>query len=140
MAFWRYPPLIAVDEGVVFVADGSVGQVLERRRKGGTICALRFRAYGERRYLTLGGEAEGWTRSRAEAEDELQCVLADVERGLWVSPLRSPSPHTPREAYFGRLERAAKTPTLKTVWRIADGFETQPSDLLARAERLLDNV
>lgn len=39
-------------------------------------------------------------------------------------------------AYFGQLERAIKTPTLRTVWRIADGFETQPSDLLERAERL----
>jgi transcriptional regulator with XRE-family HTH domain len=38
-------------------------------------------------------------------------------------------------SYFGRLERGQKTPTLNTVWRIADAFETQPSDLLARAER-----
>jgi transcriptional regulator with XRE-family HTH domain len=43
-------------------------------------------------------------------------------------------------AYFGRLERAAKTPTLTTIWRIADGFGTQPSTLLARAERLLDQA
>lgn len=41
-------------------------------------------------------------------------------------------------AYFGRLERAAKTPTLNTVWRIADGLGTRPSQLLARAERILD--
>lgn len=41
-------------------------------------------------------------------------------------------------AYFGHLERATKTPTLKTVWRIADAFETQPSYLLIRAERLLN--
>lgn len=41
-------------------------------------------------------------------------------------------------AYFGQLERAAKTPTLKTVWRIADGLDTRPSKLLARAERILD--
>jgi integrase len=88
-------PLIFIDEGVVFVVDGTVGQVLERRRKGGTIYALRFRAYGERRYLTLGGEAEGWTRSRAE--DELRRVLTDVERGLWVPPLRSPRPRAPRD-------------------------------------------
>jgi transcriptional regulator with XRE-family HTH domain len=39
-------------------------------------------------------------------------------------------------AYFGRLERAAKVPTLNTVWKIADGFGTCPSDLLARTERL----
>ena len=41
-------------------------------------------------------------------------------------------------AYFGRLERATKSPTLKTIWRIADGFELRPSDLLLRAEKLLD--
>jgi transcriptional regulator with XRE-family HTH domain len=40
-------------------------------------------------------------------------------------------------AYFGHLERATKTPTLKTVWRIADGFDTRPSELLSRAERIL---
>jgi transcriptional regulator with XRE-family HTH domain len=41
-------------------------------------------------------------------------------------------------AHFGKLERAAKTPTLGTVWRIADAFQTRPSDLLARTERLLE--
>jgi transcriptional regulator with XRE-family HTH domain len=41
-------------------------------------------------------------------------------------------------AYFGRLERAVKAPTLTTVWRIADGLGTRPSKLLARAERILD--
>lgn len=41
-------------------------------------------------------------------------------------------------AYFGQLERAIKTPTLRTVWRIADGLNTRPSELLLRAERLLN--
>jgi transcriptional regulator with XRE-family HTH domain len=41
-------------------------------------------------------------------------------------------------AYFGQLERATKSPTLKTIWRIADSLELKPSDLLARAEKLLD--
>lgn len=40
-------------------------------------------------------------------------------------------------AHFGKLERGAKVPTLTTVWKITDAFETVPSDLLARAERLL---
>jgi transcriptional regulator with XRE-family HTH domain len=43
-------------------------------------------------------------------------------------------------AHFGKLERAVKTPTLGTVWRIAEAFETRPSDLLARAERILDSA
>lgn len=42
-------------------------------------------------------------------------------------------------AYFGQLERAVKTPTLKTVWRIADGLDTTPSKLLRRAEQLPDD-
>jgi transcriptional regulator with XRE-family HTH domain len=41
-------------------------------------------------------------------------------------------------AYFGKVERGEKSPTLGTIWKIADGFETQPSELLVRAERLLD--
>jgi len=43
-------------------------------------------------------------------------------------------------SHFGQLERADKSPTLKTVWRIADAFETRPSDLLVRAERILDEA
>jgi integrase len=42
---------------------------------------LRFRAYGRRRYVTLGGPEEGWTRQLAETE--LQNILADVRRGIW---------------------------------------------------------
>lgn len=41
-------------------------------------------------------------------------------------------------AYFGKIERGEKNPTLGTIWKIADGFDIRPSDLLARAERLLD--
>jgi XRE family transcriptional regulator, regulator of sulfur utilization len=40
-------------------------------------------------------------------------------------------------AYYGKIERGDKSPTLRTLWKLADGFETTPSDLLARAERLL---
>jgi transcriptional regulator with XRE-family HTH domain len=40
-------------------------------------------------------------------------------------------------AYFGHIERATKSPTLKTVWKIADALEVQPSELLIRAEKLL---
>src|SRR5215208_3130222 len=58
------------------------GEVIERERAGGRVFALRFRAYGRRHFVTLGGAADGWTRAKAEAE--LRHVLADVERGLWV--------------------------------------------------------
>lgn len=68
--------------------------MLERYRRRGTVYALRFRAYGERRYLTLGEEAEGWTRE--SAEDELRRVLADVKCGFWVLPMRRPRPQRKR--------------------------------------------
>jgi integrase len=58
--------------------------VIERNGKRGSTYALRFRAYGRRRYITLGGPEEGWTRELAETE--LQNVLADVRRGLWRDP------------------------------------------------------
>ena len=65
------------------------GQVVELLRKGGRTFALRFRAYGKRRYLTLGSATEGWTRAKAEAE--LANVLADVRRGIWKPPEPTPT-------------------------------------------------
>lgn len=62
----------------------SEGQVMERSSGRGKVYALRFQAYGQRRYLTLGSPAEGWTRRRAD--EELQDVLADVRRAIWVPP------------------------------------------------------
>ena len=60
------------------------GQVIERRWKTGRGYALRFLAYGQRHYLTLGLEADGWTRKRGE--QELQNIMADVRRGIWIPP------------------------------------------------------
>jgi integrase len=74
------------------MSEQATGQVLELDRKGGRAFALRFRAYGKRRYLTLGTAAEGWNRRRAE--DELANVLADVRRGIWApyEPPAAPEP------------------------------------------------
>jgi integrase len=68
------------------VPKRAKGEVLPRDWKAGRGFALRFSAYGRRRYLTLGLECEGWTFERAE--EELENVLADVRRGLWVPPRR----------------------------------------------------
>ena len=64
------------------MAKRPTGEVIERERKSGRVFALRFRAYGRRHFLTLGGAGDGWTRQKAEIE--LRHVLADVERGLWA--------------------------------------------------------
>jgi transcriptional regulator with XRE-family HTH domain len=39
-------------------------------------------------------------------------------------------------AYYGALERAVKSPTLKTIWKIADALGVPPAELLIRAERI----
>src|SRR3954467_2715342 len=60
------------------MARPATGQVVERTGKAGRSVALRFHAYGRRRYLTLPAGT-----SRDAAEEELQNVLADVRRGVW---------------------------------------------------------
>ena len=80
------------------MARRPTGQVIApnggRQRSWG----IRFRAHGERRFLTLGTAAEGWDRRRAERE--LRHVLADVERGIWRSPPRDPVPDVRRDPTF----------------------------------------
>lgn len=71
----------------------STGSVVEP--KEGRAWAIRFRAYGQRRYIALGSSAEGWNRRKAEAE--LRHVLADVERGVW-HPATPEQPEQPAES------------------------------------------
>jgi integrase len=88
------------------------GQVI-RRTSGAW--ALRFRAYGQRRYVTLGTSSEGWTRRTAHTE--LQNILADVRRGIWC-PVE-PEPARPRQIdqVFGEFA---------TKWFEASRYEWQP--------------
>jgi integrase len=72
------------------MARQSTGQVLERRGKRGRTFALRFRAYGERRYVTTTAA------SHEEAKTELANVLADVRRGTWRPPVTH-EPEAPKE-------------------------------------------
>ena len=64
------------------MAPRPTGEVIERERERGRVFARRFRAYGRRQFVTLGGADEGGRAQKAEAE--LRHVLADVERGLWT--------------------------------------------------------
>jgi hypothetical protein len=55
--------------------------------------ALRFTAYGNREYLTLGRPEDGWTLLMAERE--LAVVLREIELGTWKPPRRQqPPPQT----------------------------------------------
>ena len=66
------------------MASRPKGEVMVREWKSGRGYALRFWAYGERQYVTLGYARDGWDPDRAE--EELENILADVRRGLWVPP------------------------------------------------------
>jgi len=72
------------------MARPASGQVIERATSDGTVYALRFRACGQRHYLTLGTRPQGWTRAKAELE--LQNIQADVRRGIWHPPESEPVP------------------------------------------------
>jgi integrase len=69
------------------MARAAKGEVIVHERRSGRTIALRFRAYGKRRYLTLGTAKEGWTRQKAK--EELENVMADVKRGIWRPPERA---------------------------------------------------
>jgi integrase len=73
----------------------ATGQVIVRDGERGRVFAIRFRAYGKRRYVTLGSAEDGWTSKRAE--EELENVLADVRRGIWQPPTAEPIVEAPRQ-------------------------------------------
>jgi integrase len=63
------------------MARPATGQIVERADATGAIRrSLRFRTGGRRHTVPLG------VVSRADAERELACVMADVTRGLWKPP------------------------------------------------------
>jgi alpha-D-ribose 1-methylphosphonate 5-triphosphate synthase subunit PhnG len=67
------------------MAAPATGNVLVKKRAGGRrVYALRFHALGERQYVTLGSDAEGWTRE--QAEEKLKDELARVRLGIWQPP------------------------------------------------------
>jgi transcriptional regulator with XRE-family HTH domain len=41
-------------------------------------------------------------------------------------------------AYYGHIERASKSATLRTIWRMAAALGVSPSVLFARAEQILE--
>ncbi len=77
--------------------------------------ALRFTAYGNREYLTLGRPEDGWTQPMAERE--LATVLCEVELGTWQPSRRHP-PQPRQDPLF--LEYASD-------WFALKRFELAPS-------------
>jgi integrase len=107
------------------MARRATGRVVEDTRGAYTVYALRFPAYGKRRYVTLGSAADGWTRERAEAE--LRHVMADVERGIWRPPAPAPVVELREDETFHEFASRwwqAKRRELKSEtdykWRLTD--------------------
>ena len=68
----------------------ATGEIIERvGADGRTYRSLRFRAYGRRRFVSLG------CVPRDEAEATLRGILADVERGIWQPHEPAPAPAPP---------------------------------------------
>jgi len=111
-------------EGEDLMPRPATGQVIERPDRRGTTFALRFRALGERQYVTLGSSADGWTRARADVE--LDNVMADVRRGIWQPPTPEPAPEVPKDPTFHEFASEwfnAKKAELRPNTRIAYGNE-----------------
>jgi len=124
------------------------GQVFVDTRRRSSTYALRFRAYGRREYVSLGSEADGWTR--AKAETELANILADVRRGIWKPPVEEavevpkeiPTFHEFASEWFerkrlegGRQGRGlAEKSRLDLEWRLSNHL------LPAFAQKRLDEI
>jgi integrase len=80
------------------MARTRTGQVVVTKARAGRTFALRFHAYGKRRYIRLGTEDEGWNRRRAKGE--LENVLADVRRGIWPPICADETPEARSEPTF----------------------------------------
>jgi hypothetical protein len=83
----------------------ATGQVIEPDNKQRS-WAIRFTAYGKRRFVSLGRPEEGWNRQRVEAE--LRHVLADVERRSLPSTSSRPN-GLKAIATDGLIERSGTT-------------------------------
>ncbi len=100
------------------MARPTKGRVVERKTTAGVVYALRFMAFGERLYVTLGSRDDGWTRPKAETE--LENVLADVRRGVWRPPRPAITPDIDDPTFheFASEWLAAKRPAIApSTWQ-----------------------
>jgi integrase len=102
--------------------------VVERKLTGGGVrFALRFRAHGERQYETLGTDAEGWDRARAQ--EALGDRLAEVRLGTYIAPHRGgtvaqdaavPTFHQFASEWFAQVEPELRESTVDAIrWRLS---------------------
>jgi transcriptional regulator with XRE-family HTH domain len=73
----------------------------------------------------LPSQAFGQAVREIRRERELSQEQAALEGGI-------------DRAYYGHIERATKSATLKTVWRMAAALNVRPSAIFVRAEQILE--
>jgi integrase len=100
------------------------GSVVRNPTKDGHVFALRFTAYGERRYVSLGSPQDGWNEARAERE--LDRIRDEVAAGTWQpwAPADEPEPeqtfHEFSSAWFAENEHEWREATrLDYGWRLS---------------------
>jgi integrase len=126
------------------MARPAKGQVIPPKGKSRS-WAIRFRAYGQRRYVTLGRPEDGWDRERAEAE--LRHVLADVERGLWrphepepvQAPTEQPTFHEFASEWLANREPELRPKTVESyrwqlTYHLLPAFATKALDAISAAD------
>jgi integrase len=72
------------------MARPRTGELVRKRTSQGTTWAVRFSYRGERHFVHLGAESEGWTEERAVVEQGY--LMAKVNRGEWTPPPAEPEP------------------------------------------------
>jgi hypothetical protein len=68
------------------------GELVRKRTGQGMTYAVRFSYRGERHFVMLGAESDGWTEERAIAEQGY--LMAKVNRGEWTPPTGPAPPRT----------------------------------------------
>lgn len=110
------------------MARPATGTVVTRKlAHGATRYAVKFRVHGERVYETLGTDAEGWDRPRAE--EALKDRLAEVRLGTYVAarPTSSersheaePTFHEFASQWFAQVEAELAESTVDAIrWRLS---------------------
>jgi transcriptional regulator with XRE-family HTH domain len=76
------------------------------------------------------------TRRRTTLAESLGAEITRLRVSKGWSQLRFAEMLGYDERYLGQLERAAKSPTLRTLMHVAQAFDLSVSELIRRAERL----
>jgi integrase len=91
--------------------------------RSGAVYALRFTAYGERRYVTLGRTDEGWTEHKAE--EELRKILGEVRDNKWKPWEPAEEPEQPEEEPTFHVFASEWFEATKDEWREATRLDYQ---------------